>query len=125
MPNRPAYPFRLTYRSRVTHFAPSLLSSGGAIFLPVLTVPSRRVGRRGGERGLPCRCLPCSPCWAYLLGTAGEGENLIDELIVGDTLGSMDCLHAPRVVIPGVIADGLVDFEFHLLATVSDVEAGA
>ena len=78
MPNRPACPSRLACRSRVKHFAPSLLSSGGAIFLPVLTVPSRRVGRRGGERCLSCRCLPCSPFLAYLLCAAGEGEKLID-----------------------------------------------
>lgn len=119
-PQSPRSPSRLACRLRVTHFAPSLLSSGGAIFLPVLPVPSHRVGRRGGER-----ILPCSPFRAYRLGAAGEGEYLVDELVVGDSLGSVDCRPAPRVVVPCVIADGLVNLEFHLLATVSDVEAGA
>ena len=70
----PVRPFRLACRSCVTHFAPSLLSSGGAIFFPCS--PSRLTVSVGGEGELDGLCS--TVCLACQLGASGEGEKLID-----------------------------------------------
>lgn len=66
--------------------------------------------------------LTYSPFRACLLGAAGEGENLIDELVIGNSIGIVDYRWVSLEI---VIADGFGGLEFHILTvSVIDLESG-